>query len=109
MMRILAPGWEKTFTRRVPATMAGLARNANNLLQTFHHDVSKRAQMTGTGIAGLGMLQQQLPIYVDIFRDLSVATKDSISQQQKDINREFVPIILQAMNTAYEQCADECG
>ena len=65
--------------------------------------------MTGTGIAGLATLQQQLQIYGDIFKYLATTTKESINKQQKDINREFVPVIARVMEDAYEGCVNERG
>ena len=55
------------------------------------------------------MLQQQLPVYEDIFKDLSATTRDAINAQQKEINREFTPVIERAMVDAYENCNNEHG
>lgn len=55
------------------------------------------------------MLQQQLQVYEDIFKDLAATTKDALNTQQKDINREFVPVIETAMTAAYDVCTAESG
>ncbi|KAI9881074.1 MAG: hypothetical protein M1830_008232 [Pleopsidium flavum] len=109
MMKVLAPGWEKTFSRRSPAVMASFARNASSLLKDFHHEMDARARQTGAGIAGLHMLQQQLRVYEEMFKDLSNEVKESINTQQKEINREFVPVITAVMEPAYTACVQECG
>ncbi|MCJ1384792.1 hypothetical protein MMC17_007910 [Xylographa soralifera] len=109
MLKVLAGGWERTFTRRSPAVLSGLAKNAGNLFKAFHRDIDARARKTGASVAGLHMLQQQLQVYEDIFKDLSATTKESIDNQQKDINREFVPVIEKAMAEAYEVCTNERG
>ena len=109
MLKVLAGGWERNFTRRAPAVLAGLAKNAGNLFKAFHRDIDARAGKTGASVAGLHMLQQQLQVYEDIFKDLSATTKESINNQQKDINREFVPVIEKAMAAAYEICTNERG
>ncbi|MCJ1284331.1 hypothetical protein MMC26_003662 [Xylographa opegraphella] len=109
MLKTLAGGWERTFTRRAPAVLAGLAKNAGNLFSAFHQDIDARARRTGASVAGLHMLQQQLQVYGDIFKDLFATTKESIDNQQKDINREFVPVIEKAMAEAYEICTNERG
>ena len=89
--------------------MANLAQNATNLLSLFHKDVDTRARSMGFGIAGLHMLQQQLSVYANIFKDLSATTRETISTQQKEINREFTPVIERAMVEAYDTCTAEHG
>ena len=109
LIQHIAAGWEKNFTRRVPAVMQGLARNSNNLLRLFHRDVAQRAQTTGTGLAGLNMLEQQLQNYDEMFKDLAGTSKDNINKEQREINREFVPIIQNALLQAYTSSAEERG
>lgn len=109
MMKVLASGWEKTFSRRSPAVMASFSRNAGSILRDFHRDVDTRARKVGSGLAGLHMLQQQVRVYDDIFKDLSNTMRDNINAQQKEVNREFTPVIERAMAGAYIQCVDESG
>lgn len=108
-MKILASGWEKTFTRRMPMVMASFSRNASTPLRKFHRDIEARARQVGSSIAGLHMLENQVSAYESILKDLSNATKEYINATQRDINREFTPVIEQAMATAYEQCVEERG
>ena len=89
--------------------MASFARNSAACLKKFHKDIEARARQIGTGIAGLSMLQQQIGNYESILKDLSTAVKDTINTNQKEINREFVPVIEQAMAAAYEACVEERG
>lgn len=109
MMKLLASGWEKVFSRRSPIVMASFARKAAACLKKFHKDIEARARQIGTGIAGLHMLQQQVGNYENILKDLSATVKDTINTNQKEINREFVPVIEQAMAAAYEACVEERG
>ncbi|CAF9943183.1 MAG: hypothetical protein ALECFALPRED_010769, partial [Alectoria fallacina] len=109
MMKLLASGWEKAFSRRSPMVMASFARNAAACLKKFHKDIEARARQIGTGIAGLHMLQQQVVNYENLLKDLSATVKDTINTNQKEINREFVPVIEQAMAAAYEACVEERG
>lgn len=109
MMKVLASGWEKTFSRRSPAVMANFSRNAGSILRDFHRDVDARARKVGSGLAGLHMLQQQVRVYDDILKDLSNTIRDTINAQQKEANREFTPVIERAMANAYTQCVDESG
>ncbi|MCJ1400989.1 hypothetical protein MMC11_004200 [Xylographa trunciseda] len=109
MLKVLAGGWERTFTRRSPAVLASLAKNAGNLFKAFHRDIDARSRKIGASVAGLHMLQHQLQVYEDIFKDLAATAKESVDTQQKDINREFVPVIERAMAEAYDICTNERG
>lgn len=55
------------------------------------------------------MLQDQVATYATILEDYSATTKDTITAKQKDINREFIPVIEQAMQNAYDVCVVEHG
>ena len=109
MIKTIAAGWEKTFSRRIPVVSTAFARNAANRLKTFHRDIEARARKVGAGIAGLSMLSQQVSAYESIFKDLSSTIKETIVAQQKEINREFVPVIAQHMEFAYDGCTNEAG
>ena len=98
MLKVLASGWEKTFTRRLPMVTANFARNAAAPLKKFHQEIEARAQKIGSNIAGLSMLQQQVSTYESILKDFAVTVKDTINTTQKGINREFVPVIEQAVS-----------
>lgn len=89
--------------------LASFIRNAASIIQAFHRDVSSRAVKVGAGLAGLHMLQQQLGVYESLLKDLMNIVKDVINTCQKDINREFTPIVADHMIPAYEGCTKECG
>ena len=108
-MKQIAAGWEKTFSRRIPIVTQAFARKAGARLKTFHHEIETRARKIGAGIAGLSMLSQQVPAYEAIFKDFSSGVKDTILTHQKEINREFVPVIAQHMEYAYDGCTNESG
>ena len=98
MLRILAGGWEKTFSRRLPLVMASFSRNSSTALRNFHRDVEARARNLGSNIAGLSMLEHQVSNYENLLKDLSAVVKVTISTAQKDINREFIPVIERAVS-----------
>lgn len=89
--------------------MTTFTREASKLLTQFHGDVNSRASKVGAGIAGLRMLQQQLAVYDNIIKDLANTVKGNINNTQKDVNREFTPVIERAMTAAYDACVAEAG
>ena len=89
--------------------MTVFTREASKLLTEFHRDVNSRVSKVGAGLAGLHMLQQQLGVYENIIKDLANTVKGTINNTQKDINREFTPVIERAMTAAYDACAAEAG
>ena len=89
--------------------MATFARSGAQILKEFHEDVQGRAQKVGAGISGLSMLQQQLGLYGNLLKDLANTVKETISTAQKEINREFTPVIEKAMSDAYTACVEENG
>ncbi|KAL8998150.1 MAG: hypothetical protein Q9188_006160 [Gyalolechia gomerana] len=109
MIKMIAPGWEKVFTRRVQMVMNNFSKMAPTTLRQFHHEIEDRARNIGTGLASLSMLSQQILVYDQILKDLAATTKDMIMTRQKDINREFVPVIQHAMQPSYGWCSAEVG
>lgn len=89
--------------------MTVFTRELSKLLTEFHRDVNSRASNVGAGLAGLRMLQQQLGVYENIIKDLANTVKTNINNTQKDINREFTPVIERAMTAAYDACVEEAG
>lgn len=89
--------------------LSTFVRNAANLLRTFHRDVDGRARKVGAGITGLHVLQQQLGVYETLLKDLTATVKETVNSSQKEINREFTPVITRAMVAAYEACVNESG
>ncbi|KAL9025304.1 MAG: hypothetical protein Q9196_005847, partial [Gyalolechia fulgens] len=109
MIKMIAPGWEKVFTRRVQAVMNNFSKTAQAILRQFHSNIEDRARKIGTGLASLSMLSQQIRIYDQILNDFAAATKHMIITRQKDINREFVPVIEHIMQPSYGWCSAEVG
>ena len=78
-------------------------------LRKFHRDTENRAPKIGASIAGLSTLYNQVATNETTLKDLSSAMRDYIVANQKDINREFVFVIEQAMQGAYDICVAEHG
>lgn len=109
MIKVIAPGWEKVFSRRLQIVLNNFTRTAPAGLKSFHRDIDGRARRIGASIAGMSMLSQQITVYEHILKDLATSTKDKIVAKQKDINREFVPVIERYMFDAYDWCQQETG
>ena len=109
MIKILAPGWEKVFTRRIQNVMNNFTKSVPTTLKKFHQDIENRARKIGTGLASLSMLSHQISVYDQVLKDSAATTKDMIAARQKDINREFGPVIERAMLQSYEWCSNEVG
>lgn len=87
MIKVLAAGWEKTFTRQTPVLFNSFVRNAAELLKNFHCDIDMRARKVGLSIAGLHALKQQLSVYENILKDMSKEATDTMNNRQKEISR----------------------
>jgi len=101
MLKMIASGWEKTFARRLPMVMANFSRNAATPLRKFHRDIEARARKIGSSIAGLSMLSHQVGTYESILKDFSTTIKDLVNSTQRDINREFTPVIERAVSLGF--------
>jgi hypothetical protein len=109
IIKQLGSDWEKAFARRLPHVLQSFTKSTKTLLQSFHQDVQTRAVKSGTGIAGLAMLGQQLQTYERIFQDLTTQMVNVICERQRDANREFTPVIARQLLSAYQYCVAESG
>ncbi|KAF2212230.1 hypothetical protein CERZMDRAFT_67917 [Cercospora zeae-maydis SCOH1-5] len=107
--RQLATIWEKVFQRRLPTILQSFKRQATNVVKQFHGVMEIRTRERGSGAARLQILSQQLDQYSVTFGDLCSTAVTSLNEGQREINREFVPAILEAMEPAYQLAADERG
>ncbi|KAH9834261.1 Dynamin family [Teratosphaeria destructans] len=105
----LATAWEKAFQRRLPNILKQFDRSGSDLLKKFHAAVAARCRERGHGLARLGMLENQLQAYRAIFGDLASTMINQVNEKQREINREFTPIIARIMEPVYTTCTDESG
>ena len=89
--------------------MASFVKAASSVIKKFHADVDGRARKIGLGIVGLHALKQQLTNYENVLGDVSREAAETINNNQKEINREFVPVVQTAMNEAYVRALNETG
>lgn len=79
------------------------------MLNTFHDEVEKRATKNGGNLGRYLMLRHGLANYREVVKDTTNRTKLTISSRQRDINREFVPVVTTAMMPVYDVCTAERG
>lgn len=109
MIKILASNWEKTFSRRIPIVLQEYCTLSKDAIAFFHNEVEGRAKKMGLGVASLHVLSGQLNTYGDVFKGVATEITAEINVVQREINREFTPIIAAIMTTAYDYCASESG
>ena len=109
MMKHIAGGWERVFSRRTAAVIARLTRNSLNLLKVFHPDVATRANLAGLGVAGISLMEGQVRAFAYQFKELSQQMKQKLDEGQRNINREFTPVIINAITPAYQDYTEERG
>lgn len=76
------------------------------MLRDSHAAFESRCHEQGHGLARIGMLGAGLRNYEQVFNDASLSTMTHINVRQRDINSEFVPVVMGIMQTAYDQCND---
>ncbi|KAI3323344.1 hypothetical protein HD806DRAFT_496329 [Xylariaceae sp. AK1471] len=107
--RNLATGWERAFQRRLPAILEGFAKEAMIKLQHFHQAAKARAEQRHTNVAGLVTLSNQILAHMRTVQALPATIRAKITDLQREANRQFTPVICEAMTTAYEICTNERG
>lgn len=105
----LASAWEKAFQRRLPQVLQAFTKAGGNLLKSFHAAVEARCLEKGHGASRIGLLKNQLNVYQELFKDLATSMVEQINNEQREINRQFTPVIAQIMEHAYTVCTEERG
>ncbi|KAI6827790.1 hypothetical protein KC340_g9470 [Hortaea werneckii] len=105
----LASAWEKAFQRRLPHILQSFTKAGSAMLKKFHTAVADRCRQQGQSIARIGMLKTQLGAYDAIIKDMANNMIRQINDGQRDINREFTPVISKAMSPAYDVTSAESG
>ncbi|KAL8759598.1 MAG: hypothetical protein Q9199_000642 [Rusavskia elegans] len=109
MIKIIAPGWEKVFTRRVVSVLNNFIKSIPAILHKFYREIEDRARKIGTGLGSLAILSHQISVYKQVIKDAAASTKDMIITRQKDINREFTPVLELMMQPSYNWYEAESG
>nr|OQO23405.1 hypothetical protein B0A51_11937 [Rachicladosporium sp. CCFEE 5018] len=91
------------------AILKGFTKSAGTTLKDFHTALEARFSQKGHGLARIGRLRNQLGAYEAIFTDLAQTMIQGIQEKQREINREFTPVIASAMESAYIHYTNESG
>ncbi|KAK7545338.1 hypothetical protein IWX49DRAFT_500418 [Phyllosticta citricarpa] len=109
ILKDIATGWERAFQRRLPTDVRNFKANALRELHLFHNAVAQRARRVGVSMARLNQLDSQLRNHEGFLNELVSAIVEMVNARQKEVNREFVPVVASAMEHAYQVAADERG
>ena len=101
---MIAGDWERTFTRLIPQVMHSYLQKCVNSIEKFHLQIGDQAKEAGKGVALLGILEQQLGMYEQNARQVAEEALNQIQNTQRDINREFGPVVMNAMLPGYMVC-----
>ncbi|KAL8719303.1 MAG: hypothetical protein Q9181_008075, partial [Wetmoreana brouardii] len=91
------------------ASMTSFADEAVGLLSKFHQTLHNQMHEHSLRTFGLSLLRQQLAAYTGMFKDCARSVRESVIAAQKNINREFVPVIEGVLVPTYEACFQESG
>ncbi|KAF3050848.1 hypothetical protein E8E11_008956 [Didymella keratinophila] len=109
IVKKLATGWERAFQTRLPKAFANFVANSGKILHKSHEAVEERARQNGVGLASLSTLKTRIYTYEMLFGELNQILIESMTEQQREANRDFTPTIANTMHTVYEICRDLHG
>jgi hypothetical protein len=105
----LAPNWERNFQHSLPNILDDFANTCQNTLASFHRAAIDEKQHDRRYVVLVNLLAQQLRAHTQSVNDISEAMKEKLADLQRDANRAFAPIIVNAMTRAYVDCAAQSG
>ena len=109
LIKNLASNWERAFSGKLPKVLRDLNGKLSRLLTTFHAEVNASAMKQGVSVAGLAMLNHQNVIYTSLINELITQAMDMMTSIQRNVNRDFTPVIANKLASAYNTCAADVG
>lgn len=101
--------WTNLFHHALPNSVKHYITKCQIALRSFHDGIVAEAKKKNIEISYLDLVTQQLQLREDMINMQAEILNAEIDSSQKNASREFKPIITQAMTTAYNQAANECG
>jgi hypothetical protein len=105
----LATNWERTFQNRLPKVIDLYAQDSSRILHNFHAKVDDHARHNGVGIAQLALLQEQTHTYQRLFKEKFNELITTMTDLQREANRDFTPTIVSFLEAVYVMCTEERG
>jgi hypothetical protein len=105
----LATNWERAFQKRLPRAMKLYTEVSSKLLHSFHETVDEHLGENGVGRSHLALLKEQTSTYEKLFNGKLGELVASMTELQRNANRDFTPIIAEHMEHAYKLCTEEKG
>jgi hypothetical protein len=105
----LAQWWEKAFQFRLPEIFNCFPNTASTLMRDFHDAVETQCIQHSIGVSRIARLRDNNVVLELAFTDLAKMTIGNITEAQREINREFNPVIAATMASAYNRCSQENG
>lgn len=99
--KYFASGWEECFHRIIPKHLKSLGMGQGLNLNSFHELIAGRANTLGFGVARIQVLGQRLRIWKDRCAVQGDELIKTISDMQKGISRDIVPVIKKRMCPSY--------
>ncbi|KAL1618669.1 hypothetical protein SLS54_007105 [Diplodia seriata] len=109
MIKQIATGWERAFQRALPAQLDKFKKMTLEVLTNFHNTVTMRARELGVSTVAVAALSRQLNSYEPFLKGQVESIKAMMTTIQREVNREFTPVIAAAMEHAYHMCLTEHG
>lgn len=111
LIEAIAVEWERTFTSLIPPVIQKYSQRFVTAIEKFHSQIQDRGSQGGKELLPLELdiLGKQLAMYEQQAMMIVDDTIQQIASMQRDINREFTPIIKAFMAPAYDLCVGERG
>ncbi|QKX61671.1 uncharacterized protein TRUGW13939_08824 [Talaromyces rugulosus] len=103
VLKVVASGWERTFSRRAQSLFLSTASEGARLLQSFHDSIHHTDSHT-TNRLGNHVLSQQLRVYQQLVKGLCLEDLTMVIRRSKEISRMFQPVVAEKIKPAYANC-----
>ncbi|KAF2016407.1 hypothetical protein BU24DRAFT_481019 [Aaosphaeria arxii CBS 175.79] len=109
IMKQLGATWERTFQSRVPKALDECIKRFQAELRSFYSAVNADSLHRAAGDFNDITVERQAQRAEQSFDTLRVCLLEEIMEEQRNANREFVPVVKSEMHDAYVACSAEKG
>ncbi|KAI4596491.1 hypothetical protein KJ359_005245 [Pestalotiopsis sp. 9143b] len=104
----LAKAWDRSFTKVVPRALEKFSVDSREILGDFHSTYNTHMDSRLNAL-DMNLLQSQIQIRQQAFKDVTEVFKAKVETFQKDANRQFTPVIMRTLAQAYSDVRQETG